>query len=52
MHQAAEGEHQPPPPPQQQRATDNLALEYFKGLSSENADLWMTSIDIGDRIDK
>ena len=41
MHEAEEGN----PPPPQQRATDNLAPEYFKGLSSENADLWMTTIE-------
>ena len=44
MYEAEEGQP-PPPPPQQQRATDNLAPEYFKGLSTENADLWMTSIE-------
>ena len=42
MHEADEEQ---PPPPLPQRATDNLAPEYFKGLSTENADLWMTSIE-------
>ena len=38
MHEAQEGNPPPPSlPPPQQRATDNLAPEYFKGLSSENA---------------
>ena len=51
MHEAEEG--QPPPPqPQQQRATDNLAPEYFKGLSTVNADLWMTSIENWDSTGK
>ena len=45
MHEADEGDPPPPPPPPQHRATDNLAPEYFKGLSTENADLWMTSIE-------
>ena len=35
----------PPPPPPQHRVTDNLAPEYFRGLSTENADLWMVSIE-------
>ena len=39
MHEADEGNPPPPPPPPQHRATDNLAPEYFKGLSTENADL-------------
>ena len=42
MHEADEEQ---PPPLQQQRATDNLAPEYFKELSTENADLWMICIE-------
>ena len=45
MHEADEKHPPPPPPPPQQHATYNLAPEYFKGLSTENADLWMTSIE-------
>ena len=35
------------PPPPEHRATDNLASEYFRGLSTENADLWMIPIENG-----
>ena len=41
MHQ----EGDPPPPPPHHRATNNLAPEYFRGLTTENADLWMISIE-------
>ena len=33
------------PPPPQHRATDNLTPDYFRGLSTENADLWMVAIE-------
>ena len=36
------GDH---PPSQQHRGTDNLAPEYFRGLTTENANIWMISID-------
>ena len=44
MHQEGDPSPPPPPPPQH-RATDNLAPEYFRGLSIENTDLWMISIE-------